>query len=299
MRRFGKPHTIEFNEKTFRASAGGAAVTNPSRKRRQRRRMSYLRALAFMLAMAFFVLLVAPVQAVARRFDWPLQHRIQRFFCRTMCGVIGIEVAGEGAPGTPAGRLIVANHVSWTDILAIASLHPCLFLAKAEVAAWPVLGFLAKIQGTIFVDRGKRSAIPAVNAALAEQLRAGRDVVVFAEGTSTDGGKVLKFNASHFAMLHDLAQDAAARDVLASPVAFAYAPRGRRAGPFDAGWYGDMSFLPHLWSLMRKGGARCEVLFGQSLVPAAFPDRKALAQAAQQSVEGLLERASARRAGGL
>lgn len=261
--------------------------------------MSYLRALAFLLAMAFFVLLIAPLQAVARRFDWPLQHRIQRFFCRTICRVIGMEVAAQGALAGAPGRLIVANHVSWTDILAIASLHPCVFLAKAEVAEWPVLGFLARLQGTIFVDRGRRGAIPAVNAALARRLREGRDVVVFAEGTSSDGAKVLKFNASHFAMLHELALETGAPAVAASPVAFAYGPRrtAAKAEPFDVGWYGDMSFLPHLWALMRKGGARCQVLFGDSLVPSAFPDRKSLAQAAQQSVEDLLGRAFAQREG--
>ncbi len=250
--------------------------------------MPYLRAFAIILAMAFIVILVAPLQALARRVDSPVQHWIQKFFCKTMNRIIGIEVIARGVLHAAPPRFIVANHVSWTDILAITSLYPLTFLAKVEVASWPVLGFLARLQGTVFVDRAQRRAIPLVNAALARILREGRDLVVFAEGTSSDGAKVMKFNASHFAMLHDFAQSGDRPAVTLVPVAFAYAPRNGDAGDFDAGWYGDMSFVPHLWALMRRGGARCHVSFGAPLQPASFPDRKALAEAAQNSVQGLL-----------
>ena len=259
--------------------------------------MPYLRALAFVMAMAFFVILVTPLQALARRSNWPLQHKIQKFFCRTMCQVIGIEVIPFGGFPDAAPRFVVANHVSWTDIIALSSLYPLVFLAKSEVAGWPVLGFLARLQGTIFVDRAHRRAIPTVNAALARELRAGRDVVVFAEGTSSDGAKVLSFNASHFAMLHDLAQENA---VAVVPTALAYAPRAKGAEnpeAFDVGWYGDMSFVPHLWGLMRRGGARCRISFGAPIDPSAFADRKALAQETQGSVRRLLEEGSFARAG--
>ncbi len=259
--------------------------------------MPYFRAFAFVSAMAFFVILVAPLQALARRRDWPLQYEIQKFFCRTMCRIIGIDVIPRGALSGAPPRFVVANHVSWTDILAIASLTPLLFLAKSEVATWPVLGFLARLQGTIFVERTHRQKIPSVNFALAEQLRAGRDIVVFAEGTSSSGAGVLKFNASHFAMLSDLARGPSALRATVVPAAFAYSPRGLENGEnaeaLDVGWYGDMSFVPHLWSLMKRGGARCHVFFGDGLDPAAFHDRKELAAAAQNRVEGLLARSSA------
>ncbi|MGA8173094.1 MAG: lysophospholipid acyltransferase family protein [Methylocystis sp.] len=262
--------------------------------------MPYLRALAFVLALAFFVICVAPLQALARRRDWPMQHKIQTFFCRTMCRLIGIEVIPVGKLPATASRFVVANHVSWTDIIAIASLYPLVFLAKSEVAGWPVLGFLARLQGTIFVDRANRRVIPEVNAALARELRAGRDVVVFAEGTSSDGGKVLKFNASHFAMLSELGRE---REIAVVPTAFAYAPReecAENSTSFDAGWYGDMSFVPHLWGLMRRGGARCHVYFGEAVDASVHPDRKALADETRERVRRLLELGSfARAEGGL
>jgi lyso-ornithine lipid O-acyltransferase len=255
--------------------------------------MPYFRALLFVLAMAFFVILVAPVQARARMAGSAIQHWIQNFFCRTMCRIIGIEIEAVGALGGRAPRFVTANHVSWTDIIAIASLYPLVFLAKTEVKNWPVLGYLARLQGTIFVDRGRRQDIPKVNAALARELRQGRDLVIFAEGTSSDGAKVLKFNASHFAMLHELATGPENCAVAVVPVAFAYFPRddARTEKPVDVGWYGDMTFLPHLWSLMRRGGVRCKIIFGAPIDPATFPDRKALAEATQASVAQLLANA--------
>lgn len=254
--------------------------------------MPYLRALLFVLAMAFFVILVSPLQARARAAGSAIQHWIQKFFCRTMCRVIGIEVEAVGELGARAPRFVVANHVSWTDIIAIASLYPLVFLAKGEVKNWPVLGFLARLQGTIFVDRSRRQDIPKVNAALARELREGKDLVVFAEGTSSDGVTVLKFNASHFAMLHELARAPESCAVAVIPVAFAYFPRDVGEGkPIDVGWYADMTFLPHLWSLMSRGGARCKILFGAPIDPAAYPDRKALAEATQASVAQLLANA--------
>lgn len=251
--------------------------------------MPYLRAIAFALAMTGAFVFFVPVQWLARRRRWPLRHRIQTGFCRVMCAVIGIEVVEKGRLAGTSPRFVVANHVSWTDIIALASLYPLVFLAKAEVAGWPVLGFLARLQGTVFVERGNRRAIPLVNAALAERLRAGEDVVVFAEGTSSDGADVLKFNASHFAMLSELAAatDESAGPTVA-PAAIVYTKKDEGpAARLDVGWYGDMTFLPHLWTLMRRGGAKCHILWGEAVDPASG-DRKALAARTEARVRDLL-----------
>lgn len=251
--------------------------------------MAYLRAIAFVLAMTGTFVFVVPVQWLARRRRWALSHRIQTRFCRTMCAIIGIEVREHGRLAGDSPRFVVANHVSWTDIIALASLYPLVFLAKREVAGWPALGFLARLQGTVFVDRANRRAIPIVNEALAERLRRGEDVVIFAEGTSSDGSGVLKFNASHFAMLRDLASDEA-RPVAPTlaPAAILYAARRDESDRFDVGWYGDMTFLPHLWNLMKRGGAKCHIMWGEA-VDLRSGDRKALAAATEGSVRNLLE----------
>jgi 1-acyl-sn-glycerol-3-phosphate acyltransferase len=255
--------------------------------------MAYLRAFAFVLAMTGAFVIFVPVQWLARRRRWPMRHRIQTGFCRTMCRIIGIEVCESGRLPGGSPRFVVANHVSWTDIIALASRYPLVFLAKREVASWPVLGFLARLQGTVFVDRANRRAIPAVNAALAERLQEGDDVVVFAEGTSSDGAGVLKFNASHFAMLSGLAaQD---EPLTLAPAAIVYSAKTAEHGRFDVGWYGDMTFLPHLWSLMKRGGAKCHILWGEAVDP-RDGDRKALAAATEARVRELLAAGVAGRA---
>jgi 1-acyl-sn-glycerol-3-phosphate acyltransferase len=258
--------------------------------------MPYIRAFAFILAMVGFLILAVPVQCLARRRNWPLQHRIQNFFCRVMCSVIGVRVSVHGSLAGTSPRFVVANHVSWTDVIALASVYPLVFLAKKEVAQWPVLGFLARLQGTVFVDRANRRAIPEVNLALAERLREGRDVVVFAEGTSSNGADVLKFNASHFAMLTELARHDRLQ-VTVAPTAVAYTRRDEEspslADAYDVGWYGEMTFVPHLWGLMKRGGARCHIFCGEGVDPCAVEDRKALASATEASVRSLLRTAFA------
>jgi lyso-ornithine lipid O-acyltransferase len=230
--------------------------------------MPYIRAFAFAAAMAAALIFLVPVQAIARRRGWAVQHKIQTGFCRIMCVIIGIRVRPIGALPAAAPRFVVSNHVSWTDIIALASLYPLTFLAKSEVAGWPVLGFLARLQGTVFVPRGSRKDIPRVNAALRGALRDGRDLVVFPEGTSSDGARVLPFRPAHFDAIENY------EGVLAvSPIAIVYRDGAR---PVDVGWYGDMTFLPHLWSLMRRGGVECQLGFGEP-IEARGKDRKQLA----------------------
>lgn len=254
--------------------------------------MAYLRAIAFVLALTGTFVFVVPVQWLARRRGWRLQHRVQKLFSRAMCAIIGVRVEPHGRLAGQSPRLVVANHVSWTDVLALSSHYPLVFLAKREVASWPVLGFIAKLQGTVFVDRQNRRSVPVVNAALASLLRQGRDIVVFPEGTSSDGSQLLKFNASHFAMLRDLLADAAQPHAFTlAPAAIVYTERESElpsaSQSFDAGFYGDMTFVAHLWGLLKRGGARCHLLFGEA-VDLAERDRKALAAAAEASVRRLL-----------
>lgn len=244
--------------------------------------MPYLRAFAFVMAMTAAFVFVVPVQALARRRGWAIQHKIQTGFCRVICAIIGIKVAPTGALPRHAPRFVVANHVSWTDIIALASLHPFVFLAKSEVARWPALGLLARLQGTVFVARGARHDVARVNAALADVLRAGGDLVVFPEGTSSDGALVLPFRSAHFASLETLAAQGEAPAL--APVAIFYSDGARR---IDVGWYGDMTFLPHLWGLMKRGDAACHILFGEEIVTTG-KDRKTLAAETQERVRAML-----------
>jgi lyso-ornithine lipid O-acyltransferase len=242
--------------------------------------MPYLRALAFVLAMTAVFLFVVPLQALARQRGWAIQHVIQTGFCRMICAIVGLKVETRDSLPTKRPCFVVANHVSWTDIIALASVEPFVFLAKSEVATWPVLGVLARLQGTVFVPRGLRQEIPRVNTELCGALHEGRDLVVFPEGTSSDGTCVLAFGSAHFQAL-----DHFEGEVALAPAALLYTDGSR---PVDVGWYGDMTFLPHLWSLMKRGGVTCHIAFGTA-VSQQGKDRKTLAVEAEARVRALHE----------
>ncbi|CCJ08712.1 1-acyl-sn-glycerol-3-phosphate acyltransferase [Methylocystis sp. SC2] len=244
--------------------------------------MAHLRALAFVFTLTGAFIFLVPLQALARRRGWPIQHAIQTRFCRAVCAVIGIEVEARGALPSRAPRFVVSNHVSWTDIIALASVYPLVFLAKREVASWPVLGLLARLQGTIFVERGARQDVARVNDALADALRAGGDLVIFPEGTSSDGAAVLPFRSAHFAPLEAMAARGDASTL--APVAIWYSNGARR---IDVGWYGDMTFLPHLWRLMKRGRTQCHIMFGEA-IETCDKDRKTLAAETHARVQELL-----------
>lgn len=239
----------------------------------------YVRALHLLLVVAVGVVALAPAQTLARRRGWRVQDRIQTGFCRAACRAIGLRVVAHGALPDAGPRLVVANHVSWTDILALASLHPLVFLSKSEVENWPLLGFLARVQGTIFIVRDTRRDVARASAALAQALDAGRDVVVFPEGTSTDGREILPFRAGPFEALRKTAAPA-----VVAPVALRYTDAA--GTPADLGWYGDMTLIDHIRKLLRQNGAVCHVRFGAAIA-ATEADRKTAATLAEAQVRAL------------
>jgi lyso-ornithine lipid O-acyltransferase len=240
--------------------------------------MAYLRAFFFVVAMIFTFLFLVPLQALAQQRGWAIQGAIQTGFCRAICAILGIRVETQGRLPGSRPRFVVTNHISWTDIIALASVSPCVFLAKSEVSNWPVLGLLARLQGTVFVTRGFRKDIPQVNAELYAVLSRGQDLVVFPEGTSSDGTGVLTFRPAHFEALQQFVGE-----VSIAPAALLYTDG---MAPIDVGWYGDMTFMPHLWSLMKRRGVTCSIAFDEAILPRGR-DRKTLAIEAEARVRKL------------
>lgn len=255
--------------------------------------MVYLRAAALAVVLVVSVGCIAPFQALARRFNWPVSRRIPLLVCRAICAVLRLRVTLAADAAQSAGpRLIVANHVSWTDILALGSLRPLCFVAKTEVAGWPGLGALARVQDSIFVDRTARFALPAVNAKMAERMMAGEDVVLFPEATTGDGNRIKRFHAVHFAAARDLlARHPHVPSVSIQPVSLAYLRRDGlplgRMGRIAVAWYGDSDFVPHLWNLLKAGAVDCEISFGEPLVYVRSDHRKTMARRAHARVRVL------------
>jgi lyso-ornithine lipid O-acyltransferase len=247
------------------------------------------------LAIALIILLCVPLQWLAIRRNWRLRTYLPRLFCRILCRLLGLRPAFRGRVAGRSPRMIVSNHVSWTDALVLGCRQaPLRFVAKSEVADWPLFGGIARLTGSIFVERKRPRSILRVNAALCERLAEGEDVVVFAEATTGDGNRLQRFNAPHFAVARDyLRAHPEARYVEIAPVAIAYPRRDGiplgRIGRAEVAWYGESDLLPHLWSLVCRGGIDCEVSYGLPIRFYREDDRKVVARRTEAAVRRLLK----------
>ena len=249
--------------------------------------MSRVRLILGLLAAGLFLLLLGPLRAFTLSRGWRLGRGWAPWFQRLACAALGVEVRVHGRPA-PGKRLIVANHVSWLDIAALGSVEPMIFLAKKEVGAPALGGRLARLQGIIFVDRGRRRCIPSVNAEMARAMGAGEPVVLFAEATTGDGNRLLPFRSSHFEAVRAAAMAGAA---VIQPVFLDYSralglPVGRRERPLFA-WYGDMTFMPHFRRFVAVGPTRCDVHYGPPIPVSAETGRKTLARRTEAQVRAL------------
>ncbi len=195
----------------------------------------------------------------------------------------GTEVVVHGCPAAPPrGTLLVANHISWLDIVILARVTDAAFVAKHEVARWPLLGALARRAGCVFVARDRRAYARQQAHALHDALASGRNVILFAEGTTGPGDRLLPFRSSLF-------PDQQAFPV--QPLAITYQRRdGTPLSPEHRrriAWLDDDALLPHLAHLLRAGACRAEVRFGE---PFMAQDRKEAAARCWGEVAGRLVR---------
>jgi 1-acyl-sn-glycerol-3-phosphate acyltransferase len=200
--------------------------------------------------------------------------------------ILRVRVRVDGVPVTDKPVLILSNHVSWLDIPVMGSVTPLVFISKREVGDWPLVGPAARFLHTIFVDRSRRQKTAEVNAKIASKMSGGDPVVLFAEGTSSDGNRVLQFRSALVGAASDvLTQNK--NEVLLQPVSISYPridglPMGRGHRPRVA-WYGDMDFVPHLKDYVLHGGVDAVVTFGE---PVAFDggDRKSIVRLIEKTV---------------
>jgi 1-acyl-sn-glycerol-3-phosphate acyltransferase len=193
--------------------------------------------------------------------------------------VLGVEVETTGA--RPAeGVLIVANHLSYLDVLVLGASAPTVFVAKKEVAGWPVFGGLARGAGTLFIDRGRARDAGRVGAEMAAVLRAGVNVAVFPEGTSTDGGGVGRFKAA-------LLEPAIAEGWRVVPAGLDYTAAEGVSVAGEIAWWGDMELGPHLANLTTVRRVRARVAWGKARRAAG--ERRELAEALRGEVMALRE----------
>ena len=225
--------------------------------------------------MAAYALSMGP----ARRWRRPLQVA----WCRSLCWLAGLRVRIHGCPRNDGSTLFVCNHVSYLDIPVIAVYADGTFVAKAEVAGWPLFGHAARLTRTIFIQRIGAEA-KAQGRQMTERLEAGENLVLFAEGTSTDGAGVAPFKSSLFA----IAEQPLGVPLMVQPVAITYA-RAFDGTPLVGPlrelycWFGEATMVPHLMRMLSLKGAEVELRFLEP-VPAAGVGRKDLARRIEAAV---------------
>lgn len=252
---------------------------------------SNLRLLLFLLMTAGLLvpyLLIYPVR--------PARDRIARLYYNGCVRLAGLTVRVEGEPARGRHLLYVANHVSYLDIPVLGARLECVFVAKQEVASWPLFGFLAKLCRTVFINRATMQAARQRNA-MSRRL-AHENLMMFPEGTSSDGSAVLPFKSTLFSVAR---HGPVPGDVTVQPVSVAYTryADGRPlAGPLAPlyAWFGDMVMLPHLRQVFGLQGAEVVVTYHEPVKAVAFETRKHLAQHCQRQVALGVERAHRRAA---
>jgi 1-acyl-sn-glycerol-3-phosphate acyltransferase len=180
------------------------------------------------------------------------------------------------ATGSSAAGLIASNHLSYLDIMVYSAIAPCAFISKSEVRGWPAVGWIATLAGTIYVDRSRRSETRTVQPEIQAALASGMRLVLFPEGTSSDGLGLLRFHSSLFQPAVDLHAP-----VSAASIAYTV-PDG--AGT-DACHWGDVPLFPHLINLLSKHSVTATVKFSPDSF--RFSDRKQAAEQMYQEVEQL------------
>lgn len=236
--------------------------------------------------MGVAALVGVPLQWLSLKLGLPLRRLVPLWFHRLVLALLGVKVTMRGVPAAERPLLLVSNHASWLDIPVLSSITPLMFVAKSEIAAWPLFGLFAKLQRSVFVDRARRHATAEVNREIASRLAGGDPVVLFGEGTSSDGNQVLPFRSALFGAMQE-ALDAGGRGYV-QPVSIAYThlhgvPMGRQHRAVAA-WYGDAALLTHLARVFREGAIDVTVSFGPAHAITPGADRKHLARATEAAV---------------
>jgi 1-acyl-sn-glycerol-3-phosphate acyltransferase len=247
-----------------------------------------LQVTARLIAVTGALIVIVPAHIIARRGRSPSAPAT--FALRLTARLLRLRYRCEGERSC-APVLFAANHVSWADIPVLGACAQASFAAKSEVRGWPLLGWLAAQHGTIFLKRTRRSDAERQRDAIAHRLASGGSVILFAEGTSSDGSDVLPFKPALF--------DAAMRtNTPVQPVTIVWERVGSapvtEENRLRIAWIGGMTLPPHLISLVKSGGATARIVFHPVLTPADFPGRRELALRCHELVASALPQAALR-----
>ncbi|MDH4983126.1 lysophospholipid acyltransferase family protein [Hyphomicrobium sp. D-2] len=264
--------------------------------------MGAIRGASVLASFLALTLPLMPVQALLVRSGSKRARTFPHWYHRQVCRLLGIRLHIEGEVDPQRPVLLIANHSTWLDIPVLSAVAPLSFVAKREVSTWPFVSSLARLQRTVFVDRTRRTAVGQTAGEITQRLSAGDTIVLFAEGTSSDGNRVLPFMTSLFAAAKPAARDAAvagdaggeqAEQAVVQTLSAVYThlhgiPVGREGRPRIA-WYGDMEMRSHAWELLKAGPLDVTIRVSAPVPLTSFADRKELARHSEAQVrEGVV-----------
>ncbi len=258
--------------------------------------IGWMRMIGVLLCVALVTLVLVPLQMLAMKTGWFEENLFRGLWHRLNVKAMGFRVHVTGTMSRNRPLLIASNHISWTDIEILAALFDISFIAKSELAGWPVIGRLSRLQRPVYVERDNRRKSGDQANQIASRLSEDRPMVLFPEGSTGDGNRLLPFKSTLFgAAAKTIAGGVGA--VYIQPLAIAYTrihgvPMGRRHRVLGA-WIGDQELVPHLAGLLREGAIDVELHFGEPLEFSAGTDRKEMARHVERLVRGMMRKALA------
>jgi 1-acyl-sn-glycerol-3-phosphate acyltransferase len=243
--------------------------------------MKILLVLTRIVLMLGWIFLCMPIQIIVCAFKLPQRRTFPVIFHTVLLShILGMRVRIKGAVSPHHPTLFISNHISYLDILAIASTMPISFVSKAEVATWPLFGLLSTLQDTVFIKRMPRLTHQQSNV-IADFLNTGKNLVIFPEGTSTDGTHLLPFKSSLLQSVFSVPHEG----IHIQPIAISCAHMGGKASLYP--WYGDMTLASHIWKIFQESGYEITLHFLPALPASQFDDRKALADYAYRQIKSV------------
>jgi len=250
------------------------------------------RSLFFIFVVTPVIIVTVPLQFLVTRLNLPFWNVLPRLFHRVGCAFLGLRVTVYGKPEYARPTLLVSNHISWTDIIAIGSVADLTFVAKREVGDWPFVGFMASLQKTIFVDRNRRSDARRTSAEMARRMADGGAVLLFAEGQSDIGTHVLPFRSALIGAAQAAMREAGAVNVAIQPMTIAYThlqgmPVSRNERSMIA-WIKSKSASENIREILGGSIKHVTIAFGDPVPLAEGDDRKQVARRCEAEVRRML-----------
>jgi len=232
----------------------------------------FLRLIIFLL----LTLALLPFQFIIVFFIKNYAYIIPYFYHKICLRIFGIKIKTFGKVSINSPILLISNHASYLDIIILGSLFKTSFIAKKEISKWPLLGILAKLQNTIFIDR-RVSSLKNQENQIIKHLNEKKNLVIFPEGTSSDGNRVLPFKSSLFNIFEKNLNS----KILVQTITIVYKKINgipmNRIERKNITWHSNMDLIPNIFNVLKKLSIEVEIIFNDEFLPSKEYDRKKLA----------------------